>query len=118
MSIDNIATNYHGGYYSSSQAQMAYLNYDINTTVGSLSTEYFDISNNNIPKPTWSNKITVYKSSSLLFTNITIDLNLSVANITNENEYQQILVIANETPHINLIILSGNKTTTIKPGSA
>lgn len=35
MSINNIATNYHGGYYSASQAQISYLNYDINTTVGS-----------------------------------------------------------------------------------
>jgi len=45
MSIDNIGTYYSGGYYNAPQPEMSYLNYDINTTVGSISTEYFDITN-------------------------------------------------------------------------
>ena len=98
MSIDNIPTNYYGGYYSVSQAEMSYLNYDINTTTGSLSTEYFDITSTiNPPNPTWFNKITAYKSANSLTGTAIIDLSASVSNITNEDTYQQILVIANET---------------------
>jgi len=48
MSIYNIGTYYSGGYYDASQPEMSYLNYDINTTVISISTEYFDITNTHL----------------------------------------------------------------------
>ena len=84
MSIDNIPTSYQGGNYNPSQSEMTYLNYDINATTGSLSTEYFDLNSENYldpPLPTWANKLCVYMSSDNSLpdeTEITIYLDKSV----------------------------------------
>ena len=97
MSIDNIPTYYSTGYYNPSQAQAEYLNYDINTTTGSSSTEYIDLNLSNYlnpPLPTWKNKITVY-------TNVNEDVftngNNVVINLTNVDlgDVQQELMIVN-----------------------
>ena len=119
MSIDNISSNYYGGYYIPSQSEMSYLNYDINTTVGSLSTEYFDIvDTNSVPLPTWFNRITVYKSNNSNISAVSIDLSASVSNITSEETFQQILVISNETTNITLNVKIGSNMTVMAPSVA
>lgn len=63
MSIDNIPTNYNGGYPSVAEPDYDYLNIQINTTIGPESNEYIVITDenfNNPPNPTFQNKVTVY----------------------------------------------------------
>lgn len=110
MSIDNIPTSYRGGTYDPSQSQMSYLNYDINATTGSLSTEYFDLNSENYldpPLPTWANKLCVYMSSDNILpdeTEITIDLQKSVKDaglVSQENpitDNQVAITIINASP--------------------
>jgi hypothetical protein len=117
MNIDNIPTSYRGGTYDPSQSQMSYLNYDINATTGSLSTEYFDLNSENYldpPLPTWANKLCVYMSSDNILpdeTEITIDLQKSVKDaglVSQENpitDNQVAITIINASPPS-----SGDKT--------
>ena len=96
MSIDNINTYYSGGYYNLSQSEANYLNYETNTTVGSVSTEFLDVASvNNLP--TWSNKITVYTNSTGSSAG---SVNLTNSTLNIENDTQQFLTIINNTGFI------------------
>ena len=116
MSIDNIRTYYSGGYYNLSQAEASYLNYDINTTVGSVSTEFFDIIDpSNAPRPTWSNKITVYTNSTGQTGSVPVNFEPSVENIANGD--QQFLTVVNNAG-IPLTGTVGTETITLNVNSA
>ena len=134
MSIDNIPTSYQGGNYNPSQSEMTYLNYDINATTGSLSTEYFDLNSENYldpPLPTWANKLCVYMSSDNSLpdeTEITIYLDKSVEDAglySQENpitDNQVAITIINASPFgspfFDLRILFNQNSRVLGPGEA
>ena len=97
MSIDPIFTYYRGGVYDPTQSERIYLNTDINTTVGSISAEYFEVSDPLIP-PTWNNKLTIYQGHALASPG-NLDLLESTKSINSSNftgnTYQQMLTIVN-----------------------